>query len=102
MVLVTPVQWAQAVRRLVPRRRNRSSSHFDELLASTPREERFLVFWDGDVTTLDAREVPPAKKPLPPLREIRRQISEARASGRNLGWFAYSPATRSIPVSRGL
>jgi hypothetical protein len=95
VVLVTNDQWERVVRRHGPRRAW-LLEHFDELLASTPREERFLVFWDGDVTTSTREKLPPAKKPLPPLREIRRQISEARASGRDVGWFAYSPGTRAV------
>jgi hypothetical protein len=68
--------------------------HFDELFASTPREERFLVFWEGDVTTSTREKVPPAKRPFPPLRETRRRLAEARASGRDFGWFAHAPGSR--------
>jgi hypothetical protein len=39
--------------------------------------------------------LPPAKAPVQPLREIRRQIAESRESGKDYGWFAYSPTNRS-------
>ncbi|WP_104108363.1 hypothetical protein [Nocardioides sp. 616] len=89
-VLVTPDQWERVIRRHGIRRAW-LLEHFDELFASTPEEERFLVFWDGDVTTSTREELPPAKKPSPPLRELRRRLAEARASGEDFGWFAYSP-----------
>jgi hypothetical protein len=89
-VLLTPAQWERVIRRHGPRRAW-LLEHFDELFASSPREERFLVFWDGDVTTSTREKLPPAKKPVPPLRETRRRLAEARASGQVFGWFAYPP-----------
>lgn len=64
---------------------------YEELLASTPSEERFLVFWNGDLATSTREKLPPAKTPPPPLREVRRRIAEARASGQDFGWFAFTP-----------
>lgn len=95
IVILTSDQWERVIHRH-GLRRAWLLEHFDELFASTPREERFLVFWDGDVTTSTREKLPPAKKPLPQLREIRRQLSEARASGRDFGWFAYTPGTRAV------
>jgi hypothetical protein len=92
-VLLTPDQWERVIRRH-GLRRAWLLEHFDELFASTPREERFLVFWDGDVTTSTREKLPPAKEPFPPLRETRRRLAEARASGRDFGWFAYTPGSR--------
>jgi hypothetical protein len=91
-VLVTPDQWEQVIRRHGLRRAS-LLEHFDELLASTPREERFLVYWEGDVTTSTREMLPPAKRPFPPLRETRRRLAQARASGRDFGWFASTPAS---------
>ncbi|MGF9761940.1 hypothetical protein AAII07_42840 [Microvirga sp. 0TCS3.31] len=91
-VLVTPDQWERVIRRH-GLRRAWLLEHFDELFASTPREERFLVFWDGDVTTSTREKMPPVKKPFPPLRETRRRLAEARASGRDFGLFAYTPGS---------
>jgi len=92
-VLVTPDQWERVIHRH-GLQRAWLIEHFDELFASTPPEERFLVFWDGDVTTSTREKLPPAKKPFPTLRETRRRLSEARASGRDFGWFAYTPRSR--------
>lgn len=89
-VLLTADQWEQVIRRH-GLRRVWLLEHFDELFASTPREECFLVFWDGHATTSTREELPPAKKPFPSLRETRRRLAEARASGRDFGWFAYTP-----------
>lgn len=91
-VLVTPDQWEEVIRRH-GLRRAWLLEHFDELFASTPPEERFLVFWEGDVTTSTREKWPPAKRPFPPLREVRRRLSEARASGRAYGWFAHTPGS---------
>ncbi|HXH78358.1 hypothetical protein [Nocardioides sp.] len=93
IALLTPDQWERVIHRHGLRRAG-LLEHFDELFASTPREERFLVFWDGDATTSTREELPPAKKPWPPLREIRQRLSEARASGRDFGWYAYKPGSR--------
>jgi len=95
IVVLTLDQWKRVIHRHGLRRAS-LLEHFDELFASTPPEERFLVFWDGDVTTSTRQKLPPAKKPLPPLREIRRQLSEARESGRDFGWFAYTPGSRAV------
>ena len=95
MVVLTPDQWEQMIRRHGPRR-EQLLEHFGELFASTPWEERFLVFWEGDAATSTREKLPPVKKPLPQLREIRRQLSEARASGQDFGWFAYAPETRAV------
>jgi hypothetical protein len=92
-VLVTPDQWERVIRRH-GLRRTWLLEHFDELFASTPPEERFLVFWEGDVTTSTREKLPPAKRPFPPLSETRRRLAEARASGRDFGWFAYTPGWR--------
>lgn len=92
-VLLTPDQWEQVIRRH-GLRRAWLIEHFDELFASTPREERFLVFWEGDVTTSTREKLPPAKRPFPPLRETRRRLAEARASGRDFGWSAYPHGSR--------
>lgn len=92
-VLVTPDQWERVIHRHGPQRAW-LLEHFDELFGSTPPEERFLVFWDGNFTTSTREKLPPAKKPFPPLRETRRRLSEARASGRDFGWFAYTPGSR--------
>lgn len=91
-VLVTPGQWEQVIRRHGLRRAS-LLEHIDELLASTPREERFLVYWEGDVTTSTREKLPPAKRPFPPLRETRRRLAQARASGRDFGWFASTPGS---------
>ena len=91
-VLVTPDQWERVIRRHALRRAW-LLEHFDELFASTPPEERFLVFWEGDLTTSTREKLPPAKLPFPPLREIRRRLTEARASGRDFGWFAHTPGS---------
>jgi hypothetical protein len=88
--LLTPDEWERVIRRH-GLQRAWLLEHFDELFASTPREERFLVFWDGDVTTSTREKLPPARRPFPPLRETRRRLAEARASGRDFGWFAHRP-----------
>ena len=93
VALLTPDQWERVVRRHGPRRAQ-LLEHFDELLASTPREEHFLVFWDGDVATSMREKLPPVERPFPPLRELRRRLDEARASGWDYGWFASSPEPR--------
>lgn len=64
-----------------------------QLFSWTAPEERFLVFWEGDVTTSTREKLPPAKRPFPPLREVRRRLREARASGRANGWFAHAPGS---------
>ena len=92
-VLLTPDQWERVIRRH-GLRRTWLLEHFDELFASTPREERFVVFWDGDVATSTREKLPPAKRPFPPLSETRRRLAEARASGQDFGWFAYTPGSR--------
>lgn len=93
VVLLTSDQWERVVRRHGPGRAD-LLAYFDELFASTPREERFLVFWAGDATTSMREKLPPVEKPFPPLREIRRQLDDARASGQRFGWFAYPPGPR--------
>lgn len=92
VVLLTPEHWERVIRRHGPRR-EWVREHLDELVASTPPEEHFLVFWEGDVTTSTREELPPVKKPLPPLREVRRRLREAQASGRSFGWFAHPPGS---------
>lgn len=93
VVLLTPDQWERVVRRHGPGRAH-LLEHFDELLAATPREERFLVFWEGDATTSMRERLPPVTRPFPSLRETRRRLDEARASGQCVGWFAYRPGPR--------
>ena len=36
-----------------------------QLFSWTAPEERFLVFWEGDVTTSTREKLPPAKRPFP-------------------------------------
>ncbi len=93
VVLMAPDQWERVVRRHGPGRAD-LLAHFDELFASTPREERFLVFWAGDATTSMRKKLPPVTKPFPSLRETRRRLAAARASGEPFGWFAYLPEPR--------
>lgn len=93
IVLLTPDQWERVIRRHGPGRAD-LLGYFDEFFASTPREERFLVFWAGDATTSMREKLPPVEKPFPSLRETRRQLDEARASGQRFGWFAYPPESR--------
>ena len=66
VVLLTPDQWERVIRRHGP----------------------------GDVTTSTREKLPPARKPFPPLRETRRRLAEARASGGDYGWIAYPPGPR--------
>ena len=95
-VLVSPDEWEQVLRR------NGTPDHvdfFEETVASTPRDERFFVFWDGDLVSSTREELPPLKIPGPTLRETRRRIAEAEATGQDLGWFAYTPGStdRELP-----
>lgn len=89
-VILTPDQWEQVLRKHGAPRDQRFD-HYEELLASTPPEERFLVFWSGDLAASTREKLPPAKVPLPPLRDVRQRIAEAEASGKDYGWFAYTP-----------
>ncbi|NPD03691.1 hypothetical protein HN031_03210 [Nocardioides sp. zg-1308] len=64
---------------------------YDELLGSTCRDQRFLVFWEGELVASTREQLPPTTPPTTPLREIRRRLAEAKATGATLGWFAYRP-----------
>lgn len=91
VVVLTPDEWEQVLRRHGPP--HDSFDHYEELFASTPVEHRFWVFWEGDLTSSTREQLPPVKAPQPPLREVRRRIARARASGAAYGWFAYDPRT---------
>jgi hypothetical protein len=84
---VTPDQWE----RVIHRHGLQSAwliEHFDELFASTPPKERFLVFWDGDVMISTREKLPPAKKPFPLYA---RPGAGCRRPGRVAGTSAGSP-----------
>ncbi|RYB94884.1 hypothetical protein EUA93_11305 [Nocardioides oleivorans] len=89
-VILTPEQWEQVLRRHGPVRHG-GFDHYEETFASAPEEERFWVFWEGDLVSSTREELPPATTPWPPLREVRQRLAEARASGTTYGWFAYEP-----------
>lgn len=90
VVLLSADQWEQALgRHGIPE--DGAFNHYEELLASRGRGERFLVFWDGDLVTSTREELPPASTPRPPLRETKRRIAEAEAGGATYGWFAHRP-----------
>lgn len=89
-VVVTPEQWEQVLRRHGPVRHG-GLDHYEEMFASAPEEQRYWVFWEGDLTSSIRETLPPVEAPRPPLREVRRQIARARASGTTYGWFAYEP-----------
>ncbi len=76
-VLLTADQWERVLRKHGARRAW-LLEHFDELFASTPGEECFLVFWEGDATTSTWARLPPAKRPFPPC-------ARCGSSGRRLG-----------------
>lgn len=95
-VVVTPEQWEHVLRRHGPVRHG-GLDHYEEVFASAPEEERFWVFWEGDLTSSTREELPPVKAPRPPLRELRRRIAQARASGAAYGWFAYDPRDDELP-----
>jgi hypothetical protein len=92
-VLLTADQWELAVRRHGMTRAP-LLEHFDEMFASTPPEECFLVFWEGDVTTSTWERLPPAKRPFRPLREMRIQWAAARRGDSDIGWYAHAPRSR--------
>ncbi|WP_310248431.1 hypothetical protein [Nocardioides sp. BE266] len=92
-VLITPDQWEQVLRRHGPPR-DHTFDYYEEALVETGADdERFLVVWEGDFARSVREELPPVASPRPPLREIRRRIAEAEASGRPYGWFAFTPRT---------
>lgn len=90
VVILTPDEWEQVLRRNGSPR-DGVFDHYEELFASNDREQRFWVFWEGDLTSSTREALPPATTPWPTLREVRRRIAEARTSGKDFGWFAYEP-----------
>lgn len=86
-ILVTAEQWEQVVARHGPRRAW-LSEHFSELLASGSRDDRYLVFWEGDL-------VKSVRAELPPVSGSTRNLNAAHARGPVAGakWFAYAPGT---------
>lgn len=90
VVILTADQWERLLQRHGPPR-DGAFDYYEELLAARSRATRFIVFWEDDVALSTREELPPASAPQLPLREIRRRIAEARETGRDYGWFAYSP-----------
>lgn len=89
---ITADEWEQVLQRHgAPR--EASFDHYEELVASRGRGENVLVCWEGELVTSIREELPPVTDPRPPLREIRRRLAHARASGSDYGWFAYAPGT---------
>jgi hypothetical protein len=73
-VLVTPEQWEQILLR-----HWNLLDYFGELLGPRESDERFLVFWDGNLERSIREDLPPVR-PWRPMR-----VSPGG------GWFAYSP-----------
>lgn len=93
VVVLSAAEWEQVLRR-----EGMPHDHFDsyeEHVASTPREERYWVFWDGRLTSSVREELPPVKRAQEPMRVIKQRLAEARASGKDFGWFAYTPLDES-------
>lgn len=89
VVVLSADEWEQVLRREGPPHDDFDS--YEERFASTPREERFLVFWDGHLTSSVREELPPVKRPHEPMHVVKQRIAEARASRKDFGWFAYMP-----------
>lgn len=87
-VLVTPDQWEEVVRKHGTRR-SWLLEHFSELLASGHRDERFLVFWEGDLVRSTREELPPVNGSL-------RELMAMQAAGpppAGAAWYAHAPDT---------
>lgn len=92
VVVLAADEWEQALSRHgTPQ--DGAFDFYEELLASRGRDERFVVFWEGELVTSTREELPPAASPPPAMREVKRRIAEARASGKDFGWFAYEPGS---------
>ncbi len=90
-ILVTPDQWEHVVQRHGPRRAW-LLEHFSELLASGHRDERFLVFWEGDLVRSTREELPPVSGSLRALFAM--QASGPPNLGPEDGWYAYPPGSQ--------
>lgn len=90
VVILTAEQWEQVLQRHGPPQ-DGSFDYYEELLTASEGPERFLVFWDGDLSFSTREKLPPATAPHPSIREVRRRLAEAEATGTRFGWFAYPP-----------
>lgn len=89
-ILVSPDQWEQVVRRHGSRK-TWLLAHFSELLASGHHDDRFLVFWEGDLVRSIREELPPVDGWLRALLALR--AAGPPHLGPGDGWFAYRPDT---------
>lgn len=85
-IVVTPDEWEQVVASHHGRQ-EWLDEEVSELAGSCHRDDRFLVFWEGDLERSVRAE-------LPPVHGTLRQLLAMRAAGPPLAggaWFAYEP-----------
>lgn len=95
-VVVTPEEWEEV---LVSGAGDDLCLYIAEVIADPDPDERFLVFYDGDLTCSTREERPPVRG-----RARERWWAELRAShppGENDGWFAYEPTDSEHGLGTG-
>jgi hypothetical protein len=86
-ILVMPEQWEQVVAKHAG---NDIAMYLDELLAPRQDDERFVVFFDGDLARSTREKLPPVRG-----QAIARRLADHRAAhpSAEVGWFAHTPPT---------